>query len=88
MTEQCRAEENIDVIPAISWATALKEPEGAWHEISGPCVGIFDRSKLPPNAIQNLDSIELVFNVPAEQVLLFEGRVIDFSEERGIHFAD
>jgi len=86
-TKQCRAEKSIDPVPAIVWMLHLIEPDGSWHELGAPGLGMADRGELPIDSIQNLDGMELVFNVTPEQVPLFEGRSIDYSEDRGLHFA-
>jgi hypothetical protein len=85
--EHCRAEKSTDPVAAVSWATSLKDPEGSWHEVSEPCLGIFERDQLPKDAIQSIDGIELVFNVPPDRVPIFEGQLLDYSEEKGLHFA-
>lgn len=45
-----------------------------------PVLGAQERAKLPADAIQDLDGLELAFNVPHEIVANFEGQLIDFIE--------
>jgi hypothetical protein len=85
--KQCGAENNIDPVPVIVWLADLVDADGSWRELGVPGLGIDDRSRLPSDAIQNCDGMELVFNVPTDRVPAFEGRLLHYSEEKGLHFA-
>jgi hypothetical protein len=75
-----------DSVGAICWLQGGSGPNGTWlDDINVPCLGIDERARLA-DAIQELDGLELVFNVPRKIAPRFEGQVIDFTEDAGLHF--
>jgi hypothetical protein len=74
-----------DAVAMMCWLNEGTGADGSWQKFNRPVLAAGERSKLPAGAIQALDGLELVFNVPREVVARFEGQVIDFTEGPGLH---
>lgn len=68
------------------WLRDGTGPDGSWRDFNVPGLAADERAKLPADAIQDVDGLKLVFNVPKESAARFEGQVIDFNEDAGLHF--
>jgi len=85
--QQHREETGTDAVAVMCWLQNATGPEGAWQDVNVPCLGAEERANLPADAVQDLDGLELVFNVPREiAVAKFEGQLIDFTEDTGFQF--
>ena len=81
-----REETGTEAVAVMCWLQGGSDPDGPWQDFNFPCLGADERAKLPADAIQDLDGLELVFNVPRDVVAKFDGQLIDFTEGAGIHF--
>jgi hypothetical protein len=85
VVESCR-KSGKDPIAVIGWELSRMGPDGIDQEINAPILGIHYRDEIPPDAVQNCNGLDLMFNVSAKIALNFEGQVLDFTPEQGLHF--